>query len=45
MLVEYKKANVIAEIGCNHMGDLEIAKELIRMAKDAGVFCAKFKKK
>jgi len=45
MLVEYKKANVIAEIGCNHMGDLEIAKELIRMAKDAGVFCAKFQKR
>ena len=23
---------VIAEIGCNHKGDLEIAKELIRVA-------------
>ncbi len=31
-----KKARVIAEIGCNHKGDMEIAKELIQMAK---VFC------
>lgn len=32
----YKPAKVIAEIGCNHKGDLEIAKEMIRMAK---IFC------
>lgn len=31
-----KRAKVIAEIGCNHMGDMEIAKELIRVAK---IFC------
>ncbi|MBS2210078.1 N-acetylneuraminate synthase family protein [Carboxylicivirga mesophila] len=31
-----KEARVIAEIGCNHKGDMEIAKELIQMAK---VFC------
>ena len=31
-----KEAKVIAEIGCNHKGDMEIAKELIQMAK---VFC------
>lgn len=31
-----KKARIIAEIGCNHKGDIEIAKELIRMAK---IFC------
>lgn len=31
-----KKAFVIAEIGCNHKGNLEIAKEMIQMAK---VFC------
>lgn len=37
---------VIAEIGCNHKGDMEIAKELIKMAK---IFCkadvAKFQKR
>lgn len=31
-----KKAKVIAEIGCNHKGDMEIAKELIKVAK---IFC------
>ncbi len=31
-----KKAKVIAEIGCNHKGDIEIAKELIKVAK---IFC------
>ncbi|WP_068471655.1 N-acetylneuraminate synthase family protein [Saccharicrinis aurantiacus] len=31
-----KEAKVIAEIGCNHKGDLEIAKELIKVAK---IFC------
>jgi sialic acid synthase len=29
----YKKPYVIAEIGCNHKGDMEIAKELIKIAK------------
>ncbi|MCL6294670.1 N-acetylneuraminate synthase family protein [Jejuia spongiicola] len=32
----YKRPYVIAEIGCNHKGDLEIAKELIKVAK---IFC------
>jgi N-acetylneuraminate synthase len=32
----YKKPYVIAEIGCNHKGDIEIAKELIKIAK---IFC------
>lgn len=31
-----KSAKVIAEIGCNHKGDLEVAKELIKIAK---IFC------
>jgi len=31
-----KPSKVIAEIGCNHKGDMEIAKELIRVAK---IFC------
>ncbi|MFH6994847.1 N-acetylneuraminate synthase family protein [Flavobacterium sp. FlaQc-48] len=33
---EYKKPYVIAEIGCNHKGEMEIAKELIKIAKIFG---------
>lgn len=32
----YNKPYVIAEIGCNHKGEMEIAKELIKIAK---IFC------
>lgn len=32
----YKKPYVIAEIGCNHKGEIEIAKELIKIAKIFG---------
>lgn len=32
----YKKPFVIAEIGCNHKGDITIAKELIKVAKIFG---------
>ena len=32
----YKKPYIIAEIGCNHKGEMEIAKELIKIAK---IFC------
>lgn len=38
----YEMPNVVAEIGCNHMGDFDIAKELIILAKDAGANIAKF---
>jgi sialic acid synthase len=41
----YQTPKVIAEIGCNHMGKIEIAKELIKMAKDAGASVAKFQKR
>lgn len=33
---KYKAPYVIAEIGCNHKGEMEIAKELIKIAK---IFC------
>ena len=36
---------VIGEIGINHNGDLEIAKELIRVAADAGCDAVKFQKR
>ncbi|XP_073699093.1 N-acetylneuraminic acid synthase a [Garra rufa] len=35
---------IIAEIGQNHQGDIEIAKKMIKMAKDCGADCAKFQK-
>jgi len=35
-LLSYKTPKVVAEIGCNHKGDLEIAKEMI---KTAAIFC------
>lgn len=36
---------IIAEIGINHNGDLEIAKKLIQVAKIAGVDAVKFQKR
>jgi sialic acid synthase len=39
------KAQVIAEIGCNHKGDFNIAKELITKAKLCGANVAKFQKR
>jgi len=36
---------VIAEIGINHNGDLEITKQLIDVAKDAGADAVKFQKR
>ena len=40
-MTEYKKPYVIAEIGCNHKGDMEIAKELIKIAQDQSDYCLK----
>jgi len=36
---------IIAEIGINHNGDIEIAKDLIKVAKDAGCDAVKFQKR
>ncbi|XP_022110452.1 sialic acid synthase-like [Acanthaster planci] len=35
---------IIAEIGQNHQGDINIAKQMIKIAKEAGADCAKFQK-
>ena len=35
-MTPYKKPFIIAEIGCNHKGEMDIAKELIKVAK---IFC------
>jgi N-acetylneuraminate synthase len=42
---KYKKPRTIAEIGCNHKGDFDIAKELIDLAKFSGADIAKFQKR
>lgn len=34
--IEYKNPRLIAEIGCNHKGDIDIAVEMIKIAK---IFC------
>lgn len=40
-----KKVKIIAEIGINHNGDIEIAKQLIMVAKAAGCDYVKFQKR
>jgi N-acetylneuraminate synthase len=45
MIQKYKSPKIISEIGCNHMGQMSIAKELIKMSKDAGADVAKFQKR
>jgi len=42
---EYKEAKIIAEIGCNHKGEIEIAKELLLLAKQSGATVGKFQKR
>ncbi len=45
-MVNHRPPLVIAEIGCNHRGDLEVAKEMIRVAaKFCGVDAVKFQKR
>lgn len=41
----YQPPKVIAEIGCNHMGQMNIAKALIDLAKQAGAGYVKFQKR
>lgn len=43
--MNYQKPKIIAEIGCNHKGDMAIAKQLIQSAKDCGADVAKFQKR
>jgi len=39
------KTQIIAEIGINHNGDIDLAKKLIRAAKEAGADAVKFQKR
>ena len=43
--MNYKIPKVIAEIGCNHKGEMSIAKELLIIAAQSGVEVAKFQKR
>jgi len=43
--MEYTKPRIIAEIGCNHKGDFNIALDLIKKAKECGADVAKFQKR
>ena len=45
MNIKYNKPNVVAEICCNHQGDMEIAKRMIRVAFEAKATVAKFQKR
>lgn len=41
----YQEPKVISEIGCNHMGQFEIAKELLQLSKNCGANYGKFQKR
>lgn len=43
--ITYHEPKVMAEIGCNHMGQVEIAKELLTLTKQAGADYGKFQKR
>ena len=43
--LSYKQPTIVAEIGCNHNGDFELAKELIRLAKLCDANYVKFQKR
>lgn len=40
-----ERPKVVAEIGCNHKGDFELAKEMIKVAKFSGADAVKFQKR
>ena len=40
----FKKIYLVAEVGCNHMGDMKITKLLIDRAKQCGADYVKFQK-
>jgi len=43
--VAFQSPKVMAEIGCNHMGDFATAKELLSLAKQCGADYGKFQKR
>ncbi len=45
MKEKYNEPNIVAEICCNHQGDIEIAKKMIRVAAESKVNFVKFQKR
>ncbi len=45
MIKHYKKPSTIAEIGCNHKGEFELAKDLLKLAKECNADYGKFQKR
>lgn len=45
MTINFKKPILIAEIGCNHKGNLSVAKDMIRIAYLSGADYVKFQKR
>lgn len=43
--VQYQRPKIVAEIGCNHMGSMDTAKELISLARDCKADYVKFQKR
>jgi len=43
--IDYRRPELVAEIGCNHKGSIEIAFELIELARLCGVRHVKFQKR
>ena len=43
--MKFESPKIIAEIGCNHKGDMSIAKELLELAKASNVEVAKYQKR
>ena len=41
----YNSPKLIAEIGCNHKGDINIAKQLVKIAAESNVKVVKFQKR
>ena len=44
MTIIYKNPTVIAEIGCNHKGNIDIAKDMIQIASNCGASYVKLKR-
>ena len=45
MIINYKRPIIVAEIGCNHKGSMDIAEQLIVLAAKCGATYAKFQKR
>ena len=39
------KTKLVSEIGCNHKGQFDLAKELVKLSKESGAYAVKFQKR